>query len=215
MLPAVVVGIGVLWWIMDRRKDDNSNDDGNNGDDEDTPTTPPTNGDDDTVTPPAADEYNPNIIQAAAFVGNYPFNIGRYYVTYSEPTGSLQSRGAATLQDAISDATSGVRSSVTTYFIQSIWKSDEAYLDSLDHSIEPPIVDGDTVQVYEMNDDNTEAVEVGRGGRSSRSTMAEVPDTVEVLEVDSSLKVADKRVLEFNNAARADSTDLSTNSKWR
>ncbi len=212
MLPAVVVGIGVLWWILDRRKDDTSNDDGNSGDDEDTPT----NGDDDTVTPPAADEYNPNLICAASYYGNFPFNIGRYLVKYSEPTGSLEARGAATLQDAISDATSGVRSSVTTYFIESIWKSDEAYLDSLDHSIEPPIADGDTIEVYEMNDDNTEAVEVGRGGggRSSRSTMTEVPDTVEVLEVDSSLKVADKRVLEFDNAGRAGSTDLGSNSKW-
>ena len=65
-----------------------------------------------------------------------------------------------------------------------------------------------------MNNDNTESVLVGEESTSGRSTMAEVPETVEVLEVDSSLKMRDKRVLEYTNGNRADSTDLGSDKQW-
>ena len=49
----------------------------------------------------------------------------RYIVTYGDAVGALKSRGAATLSDAIADATSGERSNSTTYQIDSYWPKDE------------------------------------------------------------------------------------------
>jgi len=49
----------------------------------------------------------------------------RYIVTYGDAVGALTGRQAATLSDAIADATSGERSNSTTYQIDSYWPKDE------------------------------------------------------------------------------------------
>ena len=66
----------------------------------------------------------PNNIYARDGSGIYAGD-ERYSVHYADKVGTLMSRGAASLSDAIADATSGERSHSTTYIINSYWDSDK------------------------------------------------------------------------------------------